>query len=148
MGLDMYLEDSKGNEVAYWRKANAVHRWFDNQKKGGLEDCEKMEVSKEMLNGLKQICDGIIERLKKEVPSLETFFNDTEWINKNWDTWCPSLELTKHCAEVLPTQSGFFFGSTEYGVGYFLNVKETSDQIGKVLTEHPNAEKFKYHAWW
>ena len=147
MGLDMYLEDGKGHELAYWRKANAVHRWFNNQKEGGLEDCERMEVSKEMLNDLKQVCDGIIEKLKQEVPSLETFFNDNEWIEKNWEAWRPSLELTKHCAEVLPTQSGFFFGSTEYGVGYFLDVKNTSDQISKVLTEHPRC-KFKYHAWW
>ena len=30
MGLDMFLQDREGNEVAYWRKANAINGWFDS----------------------------------------------------------------------------------------------------------------------
>lgn len=29
MGLDMYLYKEKSEEVAYWRKANAIHAWFE-----------------------------------------------------------------------------------------------------------------------
>lgn len=147
MGLDMYLTNDKDEDVAYWRKANAIHRWFDSHKDGGLEDCEKMEVSRDMLQELKQTCDTIIEHLKGELPTdIETFFSE-EFMQNNWDTWKPSTTLAKYCASVLPTQSGFFFGNTEYNLAYFSDVKDTSNQIEKVLKEHPNC-KFKYHAWW
>lgn len=147
MGLDMYLTTSdESNCVAYWRKANAIHRWFDSQKDGGLEDCETMKVSKDMLKDLKGICDNIIEELKKEVPDLATFFSE-EWMQKNWSTWKPSQALADFCSNVLPTQAGFFFGSTDYDISYFIDIRDTCEKIDKVLKEHPRC-KFKYHAWW
>jgi len=36
--------------------------------------------------------------------------------------------------ELLPTQSGFFFGGTEYGEYYFEDLKDTVEQIEKVLS--------------
>lgn len=37
------------------------------------------------------------------------------------------------CAELLPVQGGFFFGSTEYDVWYFSDLQDTVDQIKAVL---------------
>src|SRR6187549_2040929 len=31
-------------QVAYWRKANAIHRWFVEKVQGGKDDCENYEV--------------------------------------------------------------------------------------------------------
>ena len=41
MGLDMWLikkQKSKGVEVAYWRKANAIHGWFVYNIQDGVDD--------------------------------------------------------------------------------------------------------------
>lgn len=43
--------------------------------------------------------------------------------------------------ELLPTASGFFFGSTEYDEWYFQSLQRTIDQIEAVL------EKFPEQAW-
>ena len=53
MGLDMYLtkrsaaaRDEQDEMVAYWRKANHIHGWFErNVAYGELENCELYPVS-------------------------------------------------------------------------------------------------------
>ena len=54
MGLDMYLfkRNKKTNEevqeIMYWRKANQIRRWFENEL-GGLENCKNTPISKKNL---------------------------------------------------------------------------------------------------
>lgn len=36
-------------QVAYWRKANAIHGWFVDNCGSGVDDCSPMEVSAEQL---------------------------------------------------------------------------------------------------
>jgi hypothetical protein len=97
MGLDMYLyaeefvsenhfkpdvyraltEDipfAKGSlslkvEVAYWRKVNAVHRWFVENVQGGEDNCEEYSVSREQLQELLDICK-LIELDNESAPAL------------------------------------------------------------------------------
>ena len=46
-------------QVAYWRKFNALHGWFVNECGDGKDECQEMYVSedklKEILNLLKQV---------------------------------------------------------------------------------------------
>lgn len=37
---------SISEQVAYWRKANQIHRWFVNIVQGGEDDCNPYEVTK------------------------------------------------------------------------------------------------------
>ena len=66
MGLDMYLfkRNKKTNEevqeIMYWRKANQIRRWFENEL-GGLEKCKNTPISKKNLINLKHECAEIIE---------------------------------------------------------------------------------------
>lgn len=102
MGLDMYLtkrnataRDEQDEMVAYWRKANHIHGWFErNVAYGELENCEPYPVSFEQLMSL-----GITCQLVKANPES-----------------APVL---------LPRQEGFFFGSSEYDDDYFMDVDET-----------------------
>ena len=73
MGLDMYLHRSnkvicphcgkeivgvgESEEVAYWRKANAIHKWFeDHCANGELENCKSYFVTKDQLVELQNTC--------------------------------------------------------------------------------------------
>ena len=60
MGLDMYLSgknsDGSTTEVAYWRKANAIHRWFVNNVQDGIDECQETIVTRNQLFTLLQIC--------------------------------------------------------------------------------------------
>lgn len=50
--------------------------------------------------------------------------------------------------EELPTQSGFFFGSTEYDEWYFQDLKLTVEIIDRVLSEVPDNWEFYYGSSW
>lgn len=49
--------------------------------------------------------------------------------------------------ELLPTQAGFFFGSTEYDEWYFNDIRGTVEIIDKALTL-PDAWDFQYQSSW
>lgn len=81
--------------IGYWRKANAIHKWFVENVQEGVDDCGfHREVTKEDLEELRDICHEVL---------------------------CdPDL-----AEELLPTQGGFFFGSTQYDEWYILDLKNT-----------------------
>ena len=50
-------------------------------------------------------------------------------------------------AELLPTQEGFFFGSTQYDESYFVDIDNTITQLEKIL-QHKELLEFEYHSSW
>lgn len=42
--------------IGYWRKANAVHKWFVDHCADGTDDCREMRVSTEKLIELRETC--------------------------------------------------------------------------------------------
>ena len=89
--------------VAYWRKVNFIYAYFDSK---GLLDHES-ECAWADVEDIKDI----IQRCKKVLADKDDATND----------------------ELLPTQSGFFFGSTEYDSWYYDDAKNTIKQLKKVL---------------
>lgn len=67
-------------------------------------------------------------------------------------------ELLSICAQIvadpslaqqlLPTQSGFFFGSTDYDDWYFDGLRETVDRLRMLLNDVPHEWEFYYHSSW
>ena len=138
MGLDSYLEKSiyigaeydfnevtgiveisiKGKEVPinfnkinsiresfmYWRKANAIHNWFVQNVQNGEDDCKEYYVSIEKLKELVLECKKVL--LAKQMLSDE-----------------------KLAKSLLPTQAGFFFGSTEYDEYYYQELQKTVNAL-------------------
>jgi len=78
MGLDMYLFRKDSNEeVAYWRKANAIHNWFVNTVQGGNDDCGDYDVSHDTLRKLRETCVKVLEnpaKAKQLLPPKDGFF--------------------------------------------------------------------------
>jgi hypothetical protein len=46
-------------EVGYWRKANAIHRWFVANVQNGVDDCGTYPVSRDQLRELLRLCKEI-----------------------------------------------------------------------------------------
>ena len=46
--------------VAYWRKANAIHKWFVDNVQNGTDDCGKYRVTVEQLKQLVKACKDIL----------------------------------------------------------------------------------------
>lgn len=59
------------------------------------------------------------------------------------------LDDPEQASELLPTQSGFFFGSTEYEEWYFEDLKRTKEELTKVLEVSAEDDvSFSYQASW
>lgn len=56
------------------------------------------------------------------------------------------LENPEKADELLPTQSGFFFGPTEYDEWYFQDMKDTIEIIDWALTQ--DFDYFEYESSW
>ena len=50
--------------------------------------------------------------------------------------------------ELLPTGSGFFFGSTEYDEWYFRGIEKTVEIVSKLIEDVPEGWAFEYQASW
>ena len=121
-------------EVGYWRKANQIHNWFVDKVQDGEDDCEyHHEVTKEILEELLDTCETVLascELVDGKIKNGE-HMEDGNWI--------PIMEDGKYiknpsvAMELLPTTSGFFFGSTDYDEYYVNDIKETIDIVTKVL---------------
>jgi hypothetical protein len=70
-------------EVAYWRKANAIHNWFVENVQDGDDNCLSYRVTREQLQSLVEQCKRVIEDREKAKDLLPTengfFFGDTEY---------------------------------------------------------------------
>ena len=91
--------------VAYWRKANAIHKWFCDLD-GGRDECQKILVSVEQLGTLRALVHTVLLH--------------------------PAL-----ASNILPPQSGFFFGSNEIDEWYMDDMKHTITQIDNALKDIP-----------
>ena len=153
MGLDMFLYKVKREEVGYWRKANAIHGWFERKYGDGepLENCKDYYVKKEDLIELRDLCKHVLERLKVTAGKVQngSKYNPTigEWEGTYEDGEVISNpELAK---ELLPTQDGFFFGSTNYDQFYISDLESTVEQIDNILENTDfEQEDVVYMAWW
>lgn len=82
-------------EVGYWRKANQIHKWFVDNVQNGADDCGEYEVKEGRLANLLETCKLILDKDPGKASVL------------------------------LPVQSGFFFGGTDYDKYYFENLEST-----------------------
>jgi len=125
MGLDMAL-NVNGVELIDWRKSNMIHKWFVDNVQNGNDDCNDYPVTIDNLKELISVIDEILGITIKEkiVHSLKDGFDKEK------------------AEELLPTQSGFFFGSTDYDEYYLEDLKRTQ-KVLKTFLEGLNEAKIK-----
>ena len=131
MGLDMYLrlkhradfdksfetfDNAHGSQwqckekiydVQYWRKANAVHKWFVDNVQHGEDDCGRYHVTVDNLKQLRSDCRNAME--------------------------CYDEGNIEDAAMFMPSQSGFFFGSTDYDEWYREDIQRTFDACNNLI---------------
>ena len=64
-------------EFMYWRKANAIHRWFVDTVQDGVDECQESYVPVEQLRNLQDICKQVSEdhsKADKLLPAQKGFF--------------------------------------------------------------------------
>ena len=108
-------------ELLYWRKANHIHNWFVNNIQNGEDDCGDYVVTIENLRSLYNLLKTITSKIEIEKGSHEVIFKEDK------------ESVMKYCEEVLPTCSGFFFGSTEYDFFYFTDIIHTIVSLEEIF---------------
>ena len=91
-------------QIGYFRKFNALHSYIVKNFAGGRDNCQNIFLSKGNVEQIKAALDEALEAGTEE-----------------------------KAKDVLPTQSGFFFGSTTYDDFYFEDVKEATDLMQMLL---------------
>lgn len=89
-------------DILYWRKANAIHKWFVDNVQEGVDECQKSYVSQENLRNLLETCKAV-------------------------------LASPDQAETLLPSQSGFFFGGTEYDEWYIKDIEKTVEVLENIV---------------
>ena len=135
INIDRVSEISE--QVAYWRKSNEIHRWIVENVQDGVDDCNEYWISVDQL-------EELIENCKHDIEYIETLQvkNDEEY--PDYKTF---LDVDESKLK-LPTQSGFFFGSTSYDIWYLNSLKDTIEMLTPLLKEVNNSSDFYYRSSW
>jgi hypothetical protein len=76
-GLGEFRPKNITFELAYWRKANAIHGWFVKNVQEGKDDCGDYYVSPDKLKELKETCEKVLDNLdlaEELLPATKGFF--------------------------------------------------------------------------
>jgi hypothetical protein len=73
-------------EAMYWRKANAIHKWFVDNVQGGTDDCGEYSASREQLQELLDLITEVIDSkdASKLPPTSGFFFGSTDIDDWYW----------------------------------------------------------------
>ena len=133
-------------EVAYWRKANHIHKWFVENVQDGKDDCGDYYVSVEQLGDLLVLCKQVV----KECPLVDgQVSHGQRMVDGEWQDILKPGKMVKNperAAELLPTSSGFFFGCIDYDQWYMADIQETIDQLERALKL--KGWDYEYHSSW
>lgn len=112
--------------VMYWRKANAIHRWFVDNVQNHVDDCGEYRVERSQLVKLRDACKTVL------------------------GAWSADRENVAEEVGLIPT-TGFFFGNTEMDEWYLNDLSRTAQEISKALDAIPEDEwsyVFQYQSSW
>lgn len=88
------------NQIGYWRKANAIHKYFYDEyiERGGFGDfnCEYLELNKEQLDHFKTALSNYLNKDKSQFEPMSGFFFGEQ---KIYDT--DMMDALKYVKEAL-----------------------------------------------
>ena len=146
-----YIEE----DVGYWRKANAIHKWFVDNCQDGVDDCRQAYVDREQLEQLLNICKEIKEKAvmkKGKVKNGQRYTKENGWEDIIEEG--EYIENAEEIEELLPTTSGCFFGSTNYDEYYMYDINNTIEMLENILKEEKSLNEqgiyseFYYQSSW
>ena len=146
MGLDMYLnakrflwhsEDELGKKIA------------ENFPEIGDKRVKEISVEAAYWRKSNQIHKWFVDNVQDSVDDCGNYDVSREKIKELLDLIDVVLGDRKKASALLPTESGFFFGSDKYDEFYFSDLEDTK----KMLTDLIDEEKwqgwyFEYHSSW
>ncbi len=154
MGLDMYLSAkkymSKYFDAADSEKIKNINELFGVE---GDEDGDygAQEVIFRVAYWRKAnaIHDWFVRNVQDGRDECQESWVSREQLKELADLCKQIVAEPKKADELLPTRSGFFFGSTDYDEWYMQDIQHTADRIDKILADPAFAKAdFYYQSSW
>jgi len=100
--------------VMYWRKANAIHKWFVDTRADGVDECQPIWVNSEYLGELLELCNEVLADHSKAEELLPTeggffcggteydeyYFQDLEYTQRRLTELIPLMKKTDNDSAV------------------------------------------------
>ena len=158
-----------GLDITFYK----AKRSKDNETKERLEEIRKA-LAVEYLKSIDECNSKLINELEDEKEKINPW-NEVAYFRKvnflipffGYEENCSNIEIDKYqvehlieaCKEVLanhdkasfllPTQAGFFFGSTDYDDWYFDDVQNVKEKFEEILADFDRDEDILImHCWW
>lgn len=154
MGLDMYLT-GKRYMSKYFDKEDSERIQKVNEVFGfdGEEDADYNAVEVSFRVGYwrkaNQIHQWFVDNCQEGEDDCKEYWVGRDQLEALRDTCNTVLADMSKAQELLPTQGGFFFGSTDYAEGYKSDLKYTIERIEKILADKALGEcDFYYQSSW
>lgn len=132
-------------QVGYWRKFNALHKWFVDNCGEGVDNCQEMYVERkrieELLVNLIEIRNSL-DKSPKTFKKVKVGFQGGEPIMEDWEVYTDVSKVQ----ELLPPTDGFFFGSTDIDKWYYEDITETINLFKDLLKEE-NGDYYYQASW-
>ena len=158
-----------GLDITFYK----AKRLKDNETKERLEEIRK-ELATEYLKSIDERNSKLINELEDEKEKINpldevAYFRKVNFLIPffGYEENCSNIEIDKYqvedlieaCKEVLanhdkasfllPTQEGFFFGSTDYDDWYFDDVQNVKEKFEEILADFDMDEDILImHCWW
>jgi hypothetical protein len=102
-------------EAGYWRKANAIHRWFVENIQDGIDNCGDYYVDSSSLETLLDLCEKVKtnhELADELLPCAEGFFfGDTEYDEWYFNGIDNTIDIIKKALEDTNTADFYYTSS-------------------------------------
>lgn len=155
MGLDMYLKGkrylSKYRDDSDVPKQEAIQAMFP-ELKGHVNQWDESLVDEVTISAgywrkANAVHDWFVRNVQKGTDDCGSYYVSREHLEELRDICNRITESPELAEELLPTVSGFFFGSTNYDEWYFEDIKRTVDIVNFSLSL-PLEWSFEYHSSW
>lgn len=149
MGLDMYLTAEKYIHGALDEEPNeltrAVNTVFDTR---GYQ-AKSVRVWATDWRKANQIHNWFVNQIQDGEDDCKEYYVSKESMQRLVDLCKKVLADRSKAEKLLPSQEGFFFGSTKYDEYYFEDLQDTIDKLTPFITD-PNWESwdFYYQSSW
>lgn len=150
MGLDMYL--NRKHYVKNWehnKEKFCVQVMIDGALHPSIKPDRVTYITEEVCYWRKanEIHSWFVDNVQDGEDECRPHYVSREKLTELRDLCRTILSDHSKAAELLPTRSGFFFGSTDYDDGYFEDVEHTEKTLTELLSE-PDSGDFEYRSSW
>ena len=151
MGLDMYL--NKHTYVQQWQHIEEDKQYKVEVTKGGQPTHINPKKVKYIIEEAgywrkaNQIHQWFVDNVQKGVDDCGDYYVDTDDLEKLLDA-CEKVKADHSLADtLLPSASGFFFGTTEYDEWYFNSIDNTIEILKEALADESDSSYYYSSSW-